>query len=206
MDGGTLFLDEIGDLSPELQTKLLRVLQNKEIKRLGENTIRKVDVRILAATNHDLTELIRDGKFRQDLYYRLNVVKIQVPPLRERAEDIPALVNHFLKDEPVSAISRQALRRLMQYSWPGNVRELENILKRAVIMAANQQIELDDLSFENVLQNPAASLAEATLEEIKQYFIRERLDRFNGNKSQTARSLDISLRSLQQKCSEEGWT
>jgi len=165
-----------------------------------------VDVRILAATNHDLSELIREGKFRQDLYYRLNVIQIRVPPLRERTEDIPALVNHFLSGEPVSGITREALRRLMQYSWPGNVRELENILKRAVIMAGQEQIGTDELSFENSLQNTAASLQEATLEEIKHHFIRERLHRFGGNKSQTARSLDISLRSLQQKCSEEGWS
>ncbi len=210
-NGGTLFLDEIGDLPFELQAKLLRILQNKEFKRLGENLIRHADVRIVAATNQDLTQLIKEGKFREDLYYRLNVVRIVVPPLRDRKSDIPLLVNHFLqKDNPDMQISNAALKKLMDYNWPGNVRQLENIIKRACIMAANNTIEPEDIQFDDLEVEASNNLlpekleTEATLEEIKNYIIKRRLEQFNGNKTRAAKSLNISLRALQLKAKELG--
>ncbi len=210
-EGGTLFLDEIGDLPFELQAKLLRVLQNKEFKRLGENIIRKADVRILAATNQDLLQLIKEGKFREDLYYRLNVVHIVVPPLRERKSDIPLLVDHFLKKyRPEMRLSSQAMKKLMDYHWPGNVRQLENIIKRVTILASGDVIQPEDIQFDDVPEQAAGSVfpeeleKEASLEEIKNYIIKRRLEMFNGNKSQAARSLKISLRSLQLKAKELG--
>ncbi len=210
-NGGTLFLDEIADLPYELQAKLLRVLQNGEFKRLGENIIRKADVRILAATNQDLARLIKEGKFREDLYYRLNVVRITVPPLRERKSDIPLLVEHFLqREDPQLRISNEALKKLMEYHWPGNVRQLENIIKRASILATDSMIQAEDIQFDDLETQPLDQLLpknledEATLEEIKNYIIRRRLQRFNGNKTRTAKSLNISLRALQLKAKELG--
>ncbi len=150
-DGGTLFLDEIGDMSPVLQVKILRVLQEKEVEPVGCNDVQKVDVRIIAATHRNLEEMVRDGQFREDLYYRLNVVPIVVPPLRERTEDIPVLVEHFLdrcaKDNqlPPKRVSPEALRVLMRYQWPGNVRELENVIERATILCEGEWISPDDL-------------------------------------------------------------
>jgi len=210
-NGGTLFLDEIGDLPFELQAKLLRILQNKEFKRLGENLIRHADVRIVAATNQDLTQLIKEGKFREDLYYRLNVVRIVVPPLRDRKSDIPLLVEHFLqKDNPDMQISNAALKKLMDYNWPGNVRQLENIIKRTCIMAANSTIEPEDIQLDDLEVEASNNLlpekleTEATLEEIKNYIIKRRLEQFNGNKTRAAKSLNISLRALQLKAKELG--
>ncbi len=210
-NGGTLFLDEIADLPYEIQAKLLRVLQNREFKRLGETIIRKADVRILAATNQDLNKLIKEGKFREDLYYRLNVVRITVPPLRERKSDIPLLVEHFLHSiDKNLRISNEALKKLIDYHWPGNVRQLENIIKRASILASDSTIQADDIQFDDFDTEPLARLLpknledEASLEEIKNYIIRKRLERFNGNKTRAAKSLNISLRALQLKAKELG--
>ena len=210
-NGGTLFLDEIADLPYEIQAKLLRVLQNREFKRLGETIIRKADVRILAATNQDLNKLIKEGKFREDLYYRLNVVRITVPPLRERKSDIPLLVEHFLQSiDKNLRISNEALKKLMDYHWPGNVRQLENIIKRASILASDSTIQADDIQFDDFDTEPLARLLpknledEASLEEIKNYIIRKRLELFNGNKTRAAKSLNISLRALQLKAKELG--
>lgn len=197
VDKGTLFLDEIGELTSDLQAKLLTVLQNKEIKRLGENMVRKVDVRIIAATNRDLKQLIRKGAFREDLYYRLNVINLTVPPLRERREDIPDLVNHFAKQqygpEPVR-FSQKALSKLMAYHWPGNVRQLENLVARTLILASDAAIKENDIEFDNQTED-----FNGTMEEYKNLLIKKRLKEFKGNKTLTAKSLDISLRSLQQK-------
>ncbi len=210
-DGGTLFLDEIGDLPFELQAKLLRLLQNKEFKRLGETIIRKADVRILAATNQDLHQLIKEGKFREDLYYRLNVVRINVPPLRERKSDIPLLVQTFLKNiDPNLRISNEALKKLMDYDWPGNVRQLENLIRRASILVSDNVIQPEDIQFDDLDAQPLQNLLpknlenEATLEEIKNYIIKKRLELFNGNRTKAAKSLDISLRSIQLKAKELG--
>ncbi len=201
VSGGTLFLDEIGDLSMELQTKLLRVLQNNEIKRLGENVVRKVDVRIIAATHQDLSLMVRQGKFREDLYYRLSVININVPVLRERIDDIPLLVKHFLeKHGPGNQIkiSKTAIQKLMDYQWPGNVRQLENAVKRAIVLIQNDSIGPDDFEFNCVESEPFMG----TLDEYKNKLIIERLRQFKGNKTRAAKSLGISLRYLQLKFKE----
>lgn len=207
VNSGTLFLDEIGDLPADLQAKLLRVLQNKEIKRLGENIIRKVDVRILTATNKDLTALVKNGSFREDLFYRLNVIHLIAPPLRERLDDIPLLINHFIKKDNSESnlqISRNAIKKLMNYHWPGNVRQLENIIKRASILASNHLIDEEDIQFDDVKSNQTGQIFSGTLEDIKKSVIRKRIEFFKGNRTQAARSLDISLRSLQEKAKELG--
>jgi Nif-specific regulatory protein len=207
VEGGTLFFDEIGDLNPELQAKLLRVLQNKEIKRLGENIIRKVNVRILAATNKDLAAMVREGTFRQDLYFRLNVINIVVPPLRERKSDIPLLIDHFLKKADVPSelrLSKSALNKLMNYSWPGNVRQLENILNRALILITNLIIEEENIQFDDIDSEKLDEYFSGTMEDMKNLLISQRIKAFSGNKTKAADSLKISLRSLQAKAKELG--
>ncbi|MEZ4458897.1 MAG: sigma 54-interacting transcriptional regulator [bacterium] len=182
-DGGTLFLDEIGELTPQVQVKLLRVLQESEFERLGSNVPVQVDVRIVAATNRDLDEEMRLGRFREDLFWRLNVVNIHIPRLRDRLEDVPLLAEHFLNRfrqknrRDIQGFSREALQLLSRYSWPGNVRELENVLERAVVLDRDGIIDTDDLP-ETVGQNPveARELTIAlgtTLEEIERRVIRK---------------------------------
>jgi transcriptional regulator with GAF, ATPase, and Fis domain len=150
-DGGSLFLDEIGELSPELQVKLLRVIQERELKRVGDTRIISIDVRLIAATNRDLARAVREGLFREDLYYRLNVIPIILPDLRDRAADIPLLATHFLvkygkgANPPIDGIAKEALRLLLEYDWPGNVRELENVVERAVVLGSAPQILPEDL-------------------------------------------------------------
>ncbi len=212
-DTGTLFLDEIGELSPPVQVKLLRVLQDRTFERVGGMESIKVDVRIIAATNRDLTQAMVEGKFREDLYYRLNVVPIQLPPLRERAEDIPLLVEHFLKKfsagpDPAGArvktLAPEAARRLAEYRWPGNVRELENAIERAVIISRGDRITVEDLPRE--LQQTSAhphrraafKLPEGgvNLEDVERDLIRQALDRTGGNQTQAARLLGITRHTL----------
>jgi len=145
-EGGTVFLDEIGELAPALQAKLLRVLQNKEIERVGETTTRKVDVRVVAATNRNLEEEVKAGRFREDLYYRVNAIKLKLPPLRERPEDVPLLVQHFLAKFGCTAeLGKEVLKALSGYPWKGNVRELENVVERAVILSHGETIQLHHL-------------------------------------------------------------
>jgi len=150
-DGGTVFLDEIGDLSPKIQVKLLRVLQEKEIERVGENRTRKIDFRLVVATNKDLTEEVANGHFRKDLFYRLNVIPIRIPTLRERKEDIPSLAKYFIKHwqgkslKKISHLSANALRALMDYDWPGNIRELENAIEHACVKCSDETIQVRDL-------------------------------------------------------------
>jgi NtrC-family two-component system response regulator AlgB len=170
-EGGTIFLDEIGEVPPPTQVKLLRFLQNKEFERVGENTTRKVDVRVIAATNRDLEEAVAGGQFREDLYYRLNAVKIKLPPLRERQEDIPLLAHHFLnKFGSASELSPVVVAALTAYAWKGNVRELENVMERAVILSKGETIQLYHLpeEFQN-LATPATR--PLSLEEIEQQHI-----------------------------------
>ena len=149
--GGTIFLDEVADMSPGLQVKLLRVLQEHSFERIGGVKSIKVDIRVIAATNQDLETMVRQGKFREDLYYRLNVIPIRIPPLRERVTDIPLLVNHFLqefgkkKKKPVKRLAPKAMELLVRYSWPGNVRELENLVERLVILSEGDVVEVEDL-------------------------------------------------------------
>ncbi len=159
-DGGTLFLDEIADIPPASQAKLLRFLQHREFERIGENMTRKVDVRVIAATNKKLSDSLRDGSFREDLYYRINAVRISLPPLRERAEDVLLLIHHFLKKfspDLQIEITPEALKMLTAYSWPGNIRELENVMERAVLLAKQKLIDVSHLPSE--LQNPEQAKA-----------------------------------------------
>jgi two-component system, NtrC family, response regulator AtoC len=214
---GTIFLDEIGDMSLSTQRKLLRVLQDKRFERVGGSTAVNVDCRIVAATNRTLKEEVDAGRFREDLYYRLNVVTIHVPPLRERKDDIPPLVEHFLdkfrytEKSPPSRIAEEAMQALLGYDWPGNVRQLEHTIERAVIMArggiiTSQHLSLDDteeLSFIDVNQKlqHGESLAEV-LAEVERKMVARALDRNSGNRHAAARLLGIELATLERKLAE----
>lgn len=208
-NGGTLFLDEIGAMPPALQTRLLRVLQEQEITRLGENVPRKVDVRIIAATNENLSDLIKENNFREDLYYRLAVVPVRLPPLRERREDIPLLTEHFLKKSSAKhkisqpKIEREVFGAFYNYAWMGNVRELENIVERMIVLSDDETLALADVP-ENIKNTPTTSenlwfslpAEPIDLEAVECEIIRVALKRFNGNQSQTARYLGITRSAL----------
>jgi len=209
-DGGTIFLDEIADMPLSLQPKLLRVLQDMEFERVGDTKTRKVDVRVIAATNRNLKEEIKAGRFREDLYYRLCVVPVVIPPLRERKEDIPLLVSHFLEkchrkmpNRPrVTDISPDALSALLDYDWPGNVRELENAIEHAYIKSRTERIELSSLpptilnKAETSYQNTTLSQSEETIDELERRRILDLLRKYKGNKSLVARTLGISRTTL----------
>jgi len=214
-DKGTLFLDEIGDVPAATQVKLLRVLQEREFERLGGTKTLKVDVRLIAATNRDLRAALEEGTFREDLYYRLNVVAIDIPPLREHKEDIPGLVNFFVEKfardsgKPPVKITPQAMNALVDYHWPGNVRELENILQRSVTLSTNSTLDAADIHFDipapRAATGPVAALpAGMTLEQWEEEMIREALRRANGNKSQAARALGLSRNALRYRLSKMG--
>jgi len=202
--GGTVFLDEIGDLSPNVQLKLLRVIQEREFTRLGGTTTLKADVRLLAATHRDLEELVSQGRFREDLYYRLNVFPIYLPPLRERQADIPLLAEHFLAkyssehNKPVTRLSAPVLDLLMQYPWPGNVRELENVLERAVLVCDEDTILTVHLpsSLQRVEPGQQGRGLTAQVESLEKELIAEALRQTRGNQSKAAQILDTSLRIL----------
>jgi DNA-binding NtrC family response regulator len=225
---GTLFLDEVGTMSPALQMKLLRALQEREFERVGDNHTIKVDVRVIAATNSDLGRMVADGSFREDLYYRLNVIPVQLPPLRDRKEDIPLLVQHFLDRyrpadagaapagapqaaRPPMTVSQEAMRRLMSYHWPGNVRQLENAIERAVAVSAGRsQIDVADLPPEMGHPEPipvatAVALPEEGLDldafiaTIERDLIQRSLERTGGNKGQAARLLNLKRTTLVEK-------
>jgi len=207
---GTVFLDEIGDVPGSIQVKLLRVLQEREFERLGSNKTQHTDVRVIAATNVDLRAALEQGTFREDLYYRLNVVPMNIPPLRERKEDIPYLVEHFAKKFG-GQISESALERLMSYHWPGNVRELENVVERSVLLAQGPRVEADDVKIDTAPRRPAAAtggdhfLPEGmTLDEYEQSVIREALKRADGNKSQAARLLGLTRNALRYRLAQMG--
>jgi DNA-binding NtrC family response regulator len=214
-DNGTLFLDEIGDIPPATQVKLLRVLQEKEFERLGGTKTLKVDVRLVAATNRDLRAALEEGTFREDLYYRLNVVAIDIPPLREHKEDIPALARFFLKKFasdsgiPPKSITPEAVNVLMNFYWPGNVRELENVLERSVTLSASNTLDPADIHMDPQPARPPGSAAPAlppgmTLDKWEEEIIREALRQANGNKSQTARALGLSRNALRYRLSQMG--
>jgi len=212
--GGTCFLDEIGGISPSMQARLLRVLQEHEIRRVGGKEWMAVDVRVLAATNQDLAEAVTNGEFRQDLFYRLDVVTINLPPLRQRADDIPLLTQHFLKyysqdcGKPVSAISDRAMELLCSYRWPGNIRELEHAVEQAVALSYQPVLTPEDLPREIREQNahnfPFHTAATTqfnfpdtpSLEEVKKRYVRHVLQLTDGNVSATARILNVDRRSL----------
>jgi DNA-binding NtrC family response regulator len=214
-DKGTLFLDEIGDVPGAIQVKLLRVLQDREFERLGSTKTLKVDVRLVAATNRDLRAALEEGTFREDLYYRLNVVAIDIPPLRDHKEDIPALAEFFLEKsaresgKSVQGITPQAMKLLMDFHWPGNVRELQNVLERAVTLSLGAMLDVRDIHIDNAPRrasaDSAASLPEGmTLEQWEEEMLREALKRANGNKSQAARALGLSRNALRYRLSKMG--
>ena len=214
-DKGTIFLDEIGDVPPATQVKLLRVLQEREFERLGGTKTLKVDVRLVAATNRDLRAALEQGTFREDLYYRLNVVPIDIPPLREHKEDIPDLVTLFLSrlseesGREISFVTPEAMRILMDYHWPGNVRELQNIIERGFALARGSQLDASDIHFDPVRSKSAGAATPfppegMTLEQWEDEMIREALKRANGNKSQAARLLGLSRNALRYRLSKIG--
>ena len=217
-DQGTVFLDEIGDVPGNIQVKLLRVLQERQFERLGSNLTRNVDVRVIAATNVDLRAALEEGRFREDLYYRLNVVPINIPPLRERKEDIPFLAMFFVqklsKDlgSQATEISPAALDRLIDHPWPGNVRELENTIERSLVLASGEVLQAGDIRLEapRGQSHPASSqqsplLPEGeTLEHWEQLMIREALRRASGNKSRAARMLGLTRNALRYRLSQMG--
>ncbi len=206
-DTGTLFLDEIGEVSPVLQAKLLRVLESGSFRRLGSTVDLKVDVRLVAATNRDLVQMSREGTFREDLFYRLNVFPIMVPPLRERRDDIPLLARHFLRraNHPggEKRLAPEALELLKSYAWPGNIRELQNMIESAVIIAENAEIQARDLPVVVRGQDPHAAgldLSEnMSLEELERRYIGLLLERLGGHRARVAKVLQISERNLYRK-------
>ncbi len=208
--GGTLFLDEVGDLSLVTQPKILRVLQEGEFERLGGTRTIQVDVRIVAATNQDLAEMVKDKRFREDLYYRLNVITVRVPPLRERHEDVRLLAQHYLRvyaaknGRKLEGFSNEALERLESYKWPGNVRELENLIERTVLLARKDRIDAEDLPEEvaGVKRPPRDAILEligTPLAEIEQRLLDETLRITGGNKTQAAKLLGIDVRTVARK-------
>jgi DNA-binding NtrC family response regulator len=217
-DKGTLFLDEIGDVPTAIQVKLLRVLQEREFERLGGTKTLKVDIRMIAATNRDLRAALEEGTFREDLYYRLNVVPIDIPPLREHKEDIPDLVNHFLarfaadSEKEIEGITRSALEALMEYHWPGNVRQLENSVERAVALSSGRMIDEKDIHLDTRQSKSGGTASSSgqflpegmTLEQWEDNMIREALRRANGNKSQAARLLGLSRNALRYRLGKLG--
>ncbi len=212
-DGGTLFLDEVGDLPFTIQVKLLRVLQERTFERVGGESTLTVDARLIAATNRDLQALVREGHFREDLFYRLNVVSIKVPPLRDRPEDIPALVQRFLDEfralhhKSVQAFSPRTLRALMAYTWPGNVRELRNCVESLVVLGQGPVIELEDIP-EHIRSGDGGEWVTlpvgAPLHEAEKTLILRTLARMGGNKSLAAQKLGIGLKTLYRRLEEYG--
>jgi transcriptional regulator with GAF, ATPase, and Fis domain len=215
-DGGTLFLDEIGDLSLPVQVKLLRFLQEREFQRVGGNQVLHADVRIISATNRDLEARVKDGIFREDLFYRLNVVVMSVPPLRERKEDIPPLIDHFMKrysrqnGKEIREISREARDMLLKYDYPGNVRELENIIERAVVISRGPFLKMEDLPFRE-LPEPAAEpgkiqgrLLKDAVEELERRMIIEAMEEAGHHQTKAAEILGLSERMLRYKLKKYG--
>ena len=208
-DGGTLFLDEIGNLTLNQQAKLLRVLQTGEMQRVGSSRSRRVDVRVLAATNTDLGKAVESGEFREDLLYRLNTVELHLPPLRERREDIPALATHFLQrqakryEKPLGGFDADALNAMLDHPWPGNVRELEHVIERAVLMAHGDKIQPDDLGL-RAPRAGAALLEGMTLDDAERYLIQKALERFDGNVSRAADALGLSRSAMYRRLQHHG--
>jgi DNA-binding NtrC family response regulator len=214
-DTGTVFLDEIGDVPQATQVKLLRVLQEREFERLGSNKTRQLDIRMIAATNQDLRAALEQGTFREDLYYRLNVVALEIPPLRNRKPDIPYLANHFLKKlapdtgTKVESITPAAMEKLLEYPWPGNVRELENVIERSLVMALGTSLDASDIKLDALRGRPTVSgeltLPEGmSLDQYEQELIRQALKRADGNKSQAARLLGLTRNALRYRLTQMG--
>ena len=202
---GTLFFDEISNIGLEVQAKLLRAVEERKISKVGSHRVITVDVRIIAATNKDLTKAIKDGSFREDLFYRLNVVLIQMPPLRERKNDIPLLAQHFLEKyndrlrKNLQGIAPEAMELLVRHDWPGNVRELENTVERLVVLSSGPLLEPKDLAFAGTISSPAAEGSSLSLRDLERDHIIQTLQRFDGHKSETARALGIDRKTLREK-------
>ncbi|MCE5263091.1 MAG: sigma-54 dependent transcriptional regulator [Deltaproteobacteria bacterium] len=215
-DGGTLFLDEIGELSPQVQVKLLRFLQEHEFQRLGGNQTLRTDVRVISATNRNLEQRVKEGAFREDLFYRLNVVLMSIPPLRERKEDIPALIDHFIRryaeenGKEMAGVSSEAQDILLKYDYPGNVRELENIIERAVVIAREEVISVEDLPFREAMEETLAGkkaeegLLRGSIEELEKRLIVEAMEKAGDHQSRAADLLGISERMLRYKLKKYG--
>ncbi len=208
-DTGTLFMDEVGEIPPSMQVKLLRVLQEGEFERLGGTKTLRVDVRLVAATNRNLAELVKRGRFREDLYYRLNVITISIPPLRERREDVPLLVDHFIRryarrnNRAIAGISKDAMDRLMEHSWPGNVRELENTIERAIVLTRDTMIAGDALP-PSILSSAAPSSRVIVpigmkMQDVQRLMINETLRHTGGNRELAAKLLGIASRTIYRK-------
>lgn len=210
-DKGTIFLDEIGDLSQDCQVKLLRVLQQHTFERLGESRARKTDIRAICATNADLTRMVKEHTFREDLFYRINLITLRIPPLRERRDDIPLLVRHFIESAasshniPQPEISSEAMDYLVRLPYPGNVRQLKNMVERAVLMCVGNMIEKSDFEFLGEEQSTIpASVSGATLEDLEKTAITEALQKYDGNLSKVATALGITRQSLYRKIEKHG--
>jgi DNA-binding NtrC family response regulator len=214
-----VFLDEIGDVPLPAQVKLLRVLQEREFERLGSNKTRHIDVRVVAATNVDLRKALEEGSFREDLYYRLNVLPIHIPPLRERRDDIPGLSRHFVHKHAAELgtvemeISPEAMQKLTGYRWPGNVRELENVIERSLVLAAGPRLEAADIRLDMSPGRPRTAPASGdpaflpegmTLDQYEESIIREAMRRAQGNKSLAARLLGLTRNALRYRLSQMG--
>lgn len=208
-DKGTFFFDEIGDISPTIQGKLLEVLQDKSIKRVGGTKFIKVDVRIIVATNKNIQSLVKEGRFREDLFYRLNVFPIHLPPLRERKEDIPVLAEHFLKRfnqgrrKNIKGIHKETIKKLMAYDWPGSIRELENVIERAVILEEGWFISLGVLP-SHIQKRKGSSVKQKTLQEAEMEHILRALEESGGNRTKAAVSLGITRSTLYEKMKRSG--
>ena len=205
---GTLFFDEVSNISLEVQAKLLRAVEERKVSKVGSHRVITVDVRLMAATNRDLAQAIKEGSFRSDLFYRLNVVSLHIPPLRERKDDIPLLVEHFLEkyntrihkqSNPVQGVSPEAMEVFLRHDWPGNVRELENTVERLVVLSTGPYLKSEDLAYAGLfLAAPADSIA-LDLKDLEREHIRRTLEKFGGRKSDTARALGIDRKTLREK-------
>jgi DNA-binding NtrC family response regulator len=208
-DGGTIFLDEIGNVSLASQSKLLRVLQTGEVERVGSSKARKIDARVLSATNAILDRSVAEGRFREDLLFRLNTIEIRLPPLRERRDDISPLATHFLRrhvtryGKTLSGFDAAAMRLLLDHAWPGNIRELDHTIERAVLMSTSSSIRPADLSLKSGSAG-GARIEELTLEEVEKTLIQKALARFDGNVSQAAKALGLSRSALYRRIATYG--
>jgi DNA-binding NtrC family response regulator len=205
---GTLFFDEISNISLEVQAKLLRAVEERKVSKVGSHRVITVDVRLMAATNRDLTQAIKEGSFRGDLFYRLNVVSLHIPPLRERKEDIPLLVKHFLEKynsrihkqtNQIKGVSPEAMEVFLHHDWPGNVRELENTVERLVVLSTGSYLEPEDLAYAGLFLASPAESAALDLKDLEREHIRRTLQKFGGHKSDTARALGIDRKTLREK-------
>lgn len=211
-NNGTLFLDEIGNLSMPLQAKLLAVLQNRKVSRVGSNKDTPIDIRLICATNMPLYEMVKENRFRQDLLYRINTIEVEIPPLRDRLEDIPLLATHFLKhyaakyDKTVNKISEGAMTRMHKHPWPGNIRELQHAIERAVILSNSSVLQPEDFNFTPVTakEDGQLSLEQYNLEEVEKLLIRKVLKKYNGNITQAASELGLTRSSLYRRLEKYG--